>query len=135
MRAPHDVDQQALTRMFNVLIDTSVWLDLAQDQRQTPLIDLLTTMMSHGYVNLLVPHIVLIEFQKNRQRVVERAQRSLSTHFNLVKDAIRKVDGDSKQKDDVLEYLSNVDHRILLVGGAATGTLDRIETLLKAATP
>lgn len=121
--------------MFNVLIDTSVWLDLAQDQRQTPLIDPLTTMMSHGYVNLLVPHIVLIEFQKNRQRVVERAQRSLSTHFNLVKDAIRKVDGDSKQKDEVLEYLSDVDHRIPLVGGAATGTLDRIETLLKAATP
>ena len=97
MRAAHDVDRQALTRMFNVLIDTSVWLDLAQDQRQTPLIDPLITMISHGYVNLLVPRIVLIEFQKNRQRVVERAQRSLSTHFNLVKDAIRKVDGESNE--------------------------------------
>jgi hypothetical protein len=121
--------------MFNVLIDTSVWFDLAQDQKQTPLIEPLITMLSHGYMNLLVPRIVLTEFQKNRGRVAERAQRSLSTHFNLVKDAIRKIDGDSKQKDKVLEYLSDVDHRIPLVGGAATGTLDRIETLLKAVTP
>ncbi|MCI0350794.1 MAG: PIN domain-containing protein [Acidobacteriales bacterium] len=52
-----------------------------------------------------------------------------------MKDAIRKVDGDSKQKDKVLEYLADVDHRIPLAGGAATGTLDRIETLLKAAIP
>ena len=103
--------------MFNVLIDTSVWLDLAQDQKQTPLIDPLVTMLTDGYIKLLVPRIVLTEFQKNRQRVAERAQRSLSTHFNLVKDAIRKVDGDNKQKTKVLEYLSNVDHRIPLVGG------------------
>jgi len=92
-------------------------------------------MLTEGYVRLLVPRIVLTEFQKNRERIAERAQRSLSTHFNLVKDAIRKVDGDNKQKTRVLEYLSNVDQRIPLVGGVATGTLDRIEGVLKAAAP
>jgi len=127
-RQPHKLS-------FNVLIDTSVWLDLAQDQKQTPLIDPLVTMLSHGYMSLLVPRIVISEFQKNRQRVAERSQRSLSAHFNLVKDAIRKVDGGGKQKDKVLAYLSDVDHRIPLTGGAATGTLDRIEALLKASIP
>lgn len=117
--------------MFNILIDTSVWLDMAQDQKQTPLLDPLTTMLSEGYAHVLVPRIVLTEFQKSRQRVAERAQRSLASHFNLVKDAIRKVDGDDKEKARVLEYLSDVDHRIPLLGGAATSTLDRIEDLLK----
>ena len=120
---------------FCILIDTSVWLDLAQDPRQAPLIDAMIAMQKDGRLKLLVPRLVLIEFQKNRQRVAERAQRSLSTHFNLVKDAIRKADGESKQKDKVLEYLSNVDHRIPLVGGAAIGELVRIENLLNAATP
>lgn len=121
--------------MFYVLIDTSVWLDLAQDPRQAPLIDAMIAMQKEDHLKLLVPRLVLTEFQKNRQRVAERAQRSLSTHFNLVKDAIRKAGGDSNQKDKVLEYLSNVDHRIPLVGGAAVGELIRIESLLNAATP
>jgi hypothetical protein len=121
--------------MFRVLIDTSVWLDLAQDQRQAPLIDAIIAMQKDKHLQLLVPRMVLTEFQKNRQRVAERAQRSLSTHFNLVRDAIRKAGGESKQRDNVLEYLSNVDHRIPLVGGAAASELVRIENLLNAATP
>jgi hypothetical protein len=44
MRRANEDDRQALTHMFNVLIDTSVWLDLAQDQKQTPLIDQLVMM-------------------------------------------------------------------------------------------
>jgi hypothetical protein len=120
--------------MFNLLIDTSVWLDLAQDQKQAPLLDPLVAMLKDGQVKLLVPRIVLDEFQRNRKRVAERAQRSLSTHFNLVKDAIRKVEGDNRHKTKVLEYLSNMDHRIPLVGGIATATLDRIEELLRAVT-
>jgi hypothetical protein len=60
-------------------------------------------------MRLLVPRIVFGEFQKNRERVAERAQRSLSTHFDLLKDTIRQVDGNNKQKEKVLEYLSNID--------------------------
>jgi hypothetical protein len=121
--------------MFYILIDTSVWLDLAQDPRQAPLIDAMIAMQKDELLRLLVPRLVLTEFQKNRHRVAERAQRSLSTHFNLVKDAIRKAGGKNQQKDKVLEYLSNLDHRIPLVGGAAVGELVRIESLLNAATP
>jgi hypothetical protein len=50
--------------MFNVLIDTSVWLDLAQDQKQTPLLEPLIGLIEGGSINALVPRIVLEEFQK-----------------------------------------------------------------------
>ena len=104
---------------FNVLIDTSVWLDLAEDQKQTPLLDILVDLVSEGRVKLLVPSIVVSEFRKNRSRVAKSSAKSLSTHFNLVKDAIRRADGDNKEKQKVLGYLSDVDHRIPLLGGVA----------------
>jgi len=119
--------------MFNLLIDTSVWLDLAEHGKQTPLLDLLENLVADGRVSLLVPSIVVNEFRKNRVRVAKSSAKSLSTHFNLVKDAIRKVDGEKRQKDRVLAYLSDVDHRIPIMGGAAEGVLSRIDKILAAA--
>lgn len=120
--------------MFKVLIDTCVWLDLAQDKKQEPLLEPLLAMVADNRIRLLVPRIVVDEFQRNRDSVARSAKRSLSTHFNLVKEAIRKAEVDDDQKTRVLEYLSNMDHRIPLVGGAATATLDRIEEVLRTST-
>lgn len=120
--------------MFNVLIDTSVWLDFAEDPKQTPLLDLLLELIAEGRVNLIVPRIVITEFRKNRSRVAKSSAKSLSTHFNLVKDAVRRADGNTKQKQAVLGYLSDVDHRIPIIGGAAEGALVRIDAALAAAT-
>jgi hypothetical protein len=121
--------------MFNVLIDTSVWLGLAEDPKQTPLLTALENMVDDGSLNLLVPQVVITEFEKNRARVAKSSAKSLSSHFNLVKDAIRKTSGDKKEKDKVLTYLSDVDHRIPLMGGTADSTLKRIASLFLAATP
>lgn len=120
--------------MFNILIDTSVWLDLAEDQKQTPLVSVVGDMIKDGLMNLIVPGTVITEFHKNRNRVAKSSAKSLSTHFQLVKDAIRKADGDAKRKQMVLSHLSDVDHRIPILGGAAEGTLERIEKILATAT-
>ena len=124
-----------MTPMFNVLIDTSVWLDLAEDQKQTPLLAVLEGMIGDGLLHLLIPKVVISEFEKNRNRVAKASAKSLSSHFALVKDAIRKADGGQREKDNVLTYLSEVDHRIPLLGGVAEGTLARIEAIFRAATP
>src|SRR5450759_400682 len=121
--------------MFHVLIDTSVWLDLAQDNKQTTLIDSLEAMIKEKLMVLLVPQIVLSEFQKNRERVAERARKSLSSQFNLVKEAIRKSEGEGTKKDSVLEYLADVSHKIPLLGGMAAASLSRIDSLLSKAKP
>lgn len=121
--------------MFHVLIDTSVWLDLAQDPKQAPLIGSLEAMIKAKLMALVVPRIVLTEFQKNRERVAERAKKSLSSQFNQVKEAIRKSESDGRKKDQMLEYLSDVGHKIPLMGGMATTTLSRIEALLNTAPP
>lgn len=119
--------------MFNVLIDTSVWLDIAEDQNQTPLLSVVEDLIKDGLMNLIVPRTVIAEFRKNRNRVAKSSAKSLSTHFQLVKNAIRKADGDAKRKELVLSHLSDLDHRIPILGGVAEGTLERIDTMLASA--
>ncbi len=120
--------------MFHVLIDTSVWLDLAENQKLTPLLMVLLEFFNEGQLQLLVPGTVVTEFTKNKDRVAKSSAKSLASHFGAVKEAIRKAEGDKRQKDKVLDFLSDVDHRIPLVGGAAQGTLERIAELFKKAT-
>ena len=117
--------------MFNVLIDTSVWLDLAENQRQTPLVEILQALVDDDKIALLVPQLVLDEFRANRERVAARSVRSLSSHFNLVKEAVTNAPNDAK-KDQVLEYLSDLDHSIPIKGAATKSALDQIEKLLCA---
>lgn len=118
--------------MFNILIDTCVWLDLADKPQQTALMSPLEGLLSYGGINILVPRIVLEEFKRNRSRVAEKSTKGLSTHINLVKDAVRRSNGDKRKKDRMLEYLSDIGRRGAEVGGSAKATLDRIEEILGA---
>lgn len=123
-----------LTSVFHLLVDTSVWLDLAADQRQSSLLDVLIELLGEGQANLVLPRTVVDEFRKNRERVAKASAKSLGTHFGLVRAAIKKVDGDKRQKEKVLDFLADVDHRIPLLGGAAQVTLERIDDLFKKTT-
>lgn len=119
--------------MFHVMVDTSVWLDLAENQRHTPLIYVVAELLEKKQITLLVPQIVLAEFKANRGRVAARSVKSLSTHFILVKEAVRNAPT-CVQKEQVLTYLSDLDHRIPIVGAAASGALDQIEDMLNKST-
>ena len=118
--------------MFKMLIDTCVWLDLAKDPRQTPVLGVLEEMVKRGMVTLIVPRVVLDEFRRNRERIAKESAKSLSAHFRLVKDAVGKIGGDKRRMRIVLSHLDDVDHKIPIIGGAAVDTLDRIEKLLSA---
>ncbi|HVB33794.1 MAG TPA: PIN domain-containing protein [Patescibacteria group bacterium] len=118
--------------MFRMLIDTCVWLDVAKDHRQVPVIGVIEEMVGQKLVELIVPSIVLDEFRRNRQRIANESAKSLSTNIRLVKDAVGRVGGDKKRMHAVLSHLDDVNHKIPIVGGAAAGTLDRIEKLLVA---
>jgi hypothetical protein len=118
--------------MFKILIDTCVWLDLAKDPRQAPLLSVVEEMVKIGMVTLIVPRLVLDEFRRNRERIAKESAKSLSAHFRVVKDAVGKIGGDKRKMQVVLSHLDDVDHKIPIIGGAATGAIDRIEKLLSA---
>lgn len=118
--------------MFKMLIDTCVWLDLAKDPRQTPVLGVVEEMVKLGLVTLIVPRVVIEEFRRNRERIAKESVKSLSAHFTFVKDAVVKAGGDKRTMRVVLSHLDDVDHKIPILGGAASDTLDDIEKLLNA---
>lgn len=120
--------------MFRMLIDTCVWLDLAKDPRQVPVLGVVEEMVKLGMITLIVPRVGLDEFLRNRERIAKESAKSLSTHFRLVKDAVGKIGGDKKKMRVVLSHLDDVSHKIPIIGGEAVGILDRIEKLLATST-
>ena len=118
--------------MFKLLIDTCVWLELAKDPKQAPVLDVLDEMIRLGLVTLIVPRIILEEFQRNRERIARESTKSLSAHFRLVKDAVGKIGSDTKKTKEIIAYLEDVDHKTPMIGGSAGDILNRIDKILSA---
>ena len=122
--------------MFRFLVDTCVWLDLAKDHQQAPaLLNVIEQMIKEELLALIVPRIVLEEFKRNRDRIEKDSARSLASHFRQVKDAVNKVGGPKAKTKNILRRLDDVNHKATIIGGAASGILDRIEKLLSSEVP
>lgn len=119
--------------MFNVLIDTCVWLDLAQDKKLAPLVLVIENMVKDGMLRLVVPQLVHDEFRRNRARVAQAASRSLKGHFQQVREALTRLPGDARRKKALLKRLDDANHQAPIVGGQVEGVLQRIEKLLDGA--
>jgi hypothetical protein len=121
----------ALTKMFKLLIDTCVWLDLAKDSQQQPLLSVLEELIRQDEVSLILPRTVIDEFARNKARIAEESCRSLSGVLKRVKDAVDKF-GEGKGKQITLDQLNDVDHKIPVLGEAAIESIGRIEKLFKS---
>lgn len=119
--------------MFHVLIDTSVWLDLAADNKQTPLLRVLEDFVDNDAIRLIVPQVVHYEFHKNKDRIAKTSARSLASHFQEVRQAINKVGGDPAQKKLLLAQLDDVNHKVPLMGVAVSATLETVARMLDRA--
>ena len=76
--------------MFRILIDTCVWLDLAKDYRQRALLGALEELIRHGEVSLIIPRVIVDEVSRNKARIIEESNRSLSGSLKRVKEAVDK---------------------------------------------
>lgn len=119
--------------MLRVLIDTCVWLDLAKDHRQQPVIGALEELVGTGEVALLVPQVVIDEFTRNKDRVIAETQKSLSSHFRIVCDAVEQFAGEDRTQ--TLQALREVDHKIATSGDAVSEAVERIDALLRSVQP
>ncbi|MGF6981410.1 hypothetical protein QFZ99_000886 [Paraburkholderia atlantica] len=115
---------------IRVLVDTCVWLDLAKDFREQPIIGVLENLVESGDLVLVVPQQVIEEFQRNKARIIEEARRGLQSHFRLVRQAVNRF-GTDEHKRDLLAGLNEVDHRIGVDGDAVGESIERIDRLLR----
>jgi hypothetical protein len=121
----------APSSVVHMLVDTSVWLDLVKQPGGGKLIAVLRELCEEGKLELLVPQIVLDEFERNRDRVKESMTRSVSEKFREVRKAIEEHGhGDGMKK--ALEELDNITHQVPLVSELATRTFDALVELLRS---
>lgn len=119
--------------MFKILIDTCVWLDLAKDYRQRVLLNTLEELVENGGASLIVPNVIVDEVSKNKARIIDESNRSLSSSLKRVKEAVDKY-GDQQNKRAALQLLNDIDHRLPTLDEASAESIARVEALFKAAT-
>lgn len=118
--------------MLYLLVDTSVWLDLSKDVNGQKLIVAVRMLVHGGRVSLLVPDVVLEEFERSRTRVEADMTRGLSATFRRVRDEIEQYGQD--KKDAALAELDNLTQRVPLIKQIATRNFEDVHDLLVAGT-
>lgn len=83
-------------------------------------------------MELIVPEIVLHEFERNKARVIKEAQQRLQPHFRLVRELVNRF-ADDANKAETLKALNEVDFKIGVTTDAVNDSIDRIKTLLSSA--
>lgn len=114
--------------MLYVLVDTSAWLDIAKDVNGQKLIVAVRVLVHEGRVTLLVPQLVLDEFERNRGRVEADMTRGLSATFRRVRGEIEEHG--QEKKDAALIELDNLTQRVPLINQIATRNFDDVHDLL-----
>ncbi|MGE3651245.1 MAG: PIN domain-containing protein [Reyranellaceae bacterium] len=116
--------------MFNVLIDTCVWLDLAKDHKQQALLDALEQLVKAKEVELILPSQVVDEFARNKARIIKESSQSLSSTLKRVREVVQRV-APRKGKRSFLRQLSELDHQLPSFGERAVETIGRVEALFQ----
>jgi hypothetical protein len=93
--------------VLRLLVDTSVWLDTAKDIRGERLIAAVRTLVHQRQVELLVPQVVVEEYDRNRGQVVASLSASTRAHVRTVRAALAEH-GRSERNDELIEELDEV---------------------------
>jgi len=116
-----------------LLIDTDIWLNLAKDYRMAPVLTAIEDLINAKAIELIMPQVVLDEFARNRDRVVEGSKRSLSSYFKRVREAVAQF-ADDEKKVETLDQLDEIDHKIAMTSEVSKRTLETIENLMATST-
>ena len=116
--------------MLRLLGDTCVWLDLAKTVNGEPLIAACRQLIEEERLELLVPQIVIDEFERNRGRIEADMARSVSATFHRVRAAVDEY-GRGDGRDEALLQLDDLTHRVPLINQMAIGQFGQILELLQ----
>jgi hypothetical protein len=112
-----------------ILIDTCVWLDMAKDFSQLPLLGALEELVRLGYIQLIAPHTLLDEFARNKVRIIEEGARSLTGTLKRAADVIAKY-GEWKRTRKFISAIHEAEQKLGNASDFAAQAIARIETLL-----
>ncbi len=114
--------------MTNLLVDTCVWLDVAKNHEQHSLLNVIEELCEAGTLTLIVPTVVIAEFQKHKQRLIKESGQSVVSNLKRAQEVILKH-GRKGQAKSLTRLLSNVDFQTPIVVAASQDAVKRIEKL------
>ncbi|MFF4433046.1 PIN domain-containing protein [Streptomyces sp. NPDC001513] len=111
--------------MLSLLIDTSVWLDLAKRRDGQQTIVPIRVLMAQGKLEILVPNLILDEFARNRPRAEAAATDSVRERFRLLKEDLKEY-GDTEAQ----RWIAEMSHQVPFVSAGALQNFAEIFELL-----
>ena len=84
--------------MLHLLVDTSTWLDLAKRRDGQKWIVAVRVLAHWGDLELLVPDVVLDEFERNRPRIEASMTASVTERFRLLRADLDQYGGEDRQE-------------------------------------
>lgn len=130
--APPRTSDDAVLCMYHllvlrILVDTSVWLDLAKRRDGQKLIVPLRVLVSQEKLELLVPSLVVDEFERNRPRAEAAVTASVLERFRLLRRDLHEYAGDERH-----DWLEELAQRIPLLSALTLQNFSEIAALLDA---
>jgi hypothetical protein len=113
---------------IGLVLDTCVWLDLAGNHQNEPLLGALETLRREHVIDLIVPQIVRDEFARNKDRIMKESGRSLSGALKRARAALWTY-GDPKKRRKAVEALDDIDHRLASSIDVTAHSVARVEKL------
>lgn len=117
--------------MLNLFVDTSTWLDLAARRDGQKWIVALRQFITQGDLRLLVPQVVIEEFERNRPRAEQAMTTRVADRFRLLRTDIGTT-YNSEELEHALNALEGLAHHVPLIGAMTTRNFDDIFELLQA---
>jgi len=116
--------------VLHLLIDTSVWLDLAKRRDGQKWIVPLRVLRHQETLELLVPGLVVDEFGHNRGRIEAVMTASVAERFRLLRRDLSEYGGADREAS--IELLRGLGHQVPLISAMTTRNFDEIAELLYA---
>jgi hypothetical protein len=116
--------------VLRLLIDTSAWLDMATRREGQKWIVPLRVLKFQGKLELLVPALIIEEFDRNRPRSESAVTTSVLDRFRQLRRELREYAGD--QHEHI--WLTETAQHIPLVNATAPQNFREIDELLRDGT-
>jgi len=115
------------------MVDTSVWLDLAKRRDGQNLIHAIGQVVLDGDVELLVPALVIDEFERNRARIEQSMTTSVADRFKMLKKDLEDLSAEWHRP--AFDAVAGLAHEMPLIGAMAMRNFTDILQLLNDGRP
>ncbi|WP_406420451.1 hypothetical protein OH809_24085 [Streptomyces sp. NBC_00873] len=113
--------------MLRLIIDTSVWLNMAKRRDGRQIIVPLRVLFFQKKLEILTPSVILDEFERNRPRAEAATSSSVRERFRLLRQDLQDYGDDAAQ-----QWIAEMAHQIPYVSTRSLQNFSEISDLLRA---